>query len=255
MPAFPQLTLYPLKRQTNLRTVVNALADGHTVVFSDPDAASIAWELTGKGLTGAEWSAVEAFYKSVSGQWQTFTFLDPAGNLLAESEDFGASAWTNGTLLALTAGVSDPFGTTRATHVVNGGQAAQAVEQTLAVPGNFKYALSVWARTSSGSSVTLTAAGVSQTFALTGQWKRIALMVDAGQSTSSVTFASQLSAGASVDLFGMQVDAQAGASDYKKTGTKGGVYSNSRFASDAFTVTAQSTDVFDATIRIVSMGN
>jgi hypothetical protein len=249
------LTLYPLTRETRLRTVVNALADGHTVVFSDPDAASIAWELSAKGLTSAEWSAVEAFYKSVSGQWQTFTFLDPAGNLLAESEDFGASAWTNGTLLTLTPGVSDPFGTTRATHVVNGGQAAQAVEQTLAVPGNFKYALSVWARTGAGSSVTLTAAGVSKTFALTGQWRRISLAVDAGLSASSVTFAAQLSAGDAVDLFGMQVDAQAGASDYKKTGTTGGVYSKSRFASDAFTVTAQSTDVYDATIRIVSMGS
>ena len=28
--------------------------------------------------------------------WQTFTFLDPTGNLFAESEDFGAGAWTNG---------------------------------------------------------------------------------------------------------------------------------------------------------------
>jgi hypothetical protein len=79
--------------------------------------------------------------------------------------------------------------------------------------------------------------------------------VDAGLSASSVTFAAQLSAGDAVDLFGMQVDAQAGASDYKKTGTTGGVYSKSRFASDAFTVTAQSTDVYDATIRIVSMGS
>ena len=53
--------------------------------------------------------------------WQTFTFLDPAGNLLARERDFGAAAWTNGALIALTPGISDPLGTTRATRVINAG--------------------------------------------------------------------------------------------------------------------------------------
>jgi hypothetical protein len=62
----------------------------------------------------------------------------------------------------------------------------------------------------------------------------------------------QLNPGAAVDLFGMQVDAQGATSDYKMTGTNGGVYLKARFAADGFTVQAQSTDVYDATIRIVS---
>lgn len=255
MLAFPQLTLYPVKRQLNARTVVNTLADGSTVVFSDPAAAWIEWELEAKGLTSAEWQAVEALHQAVAAQWQAFTFLDPVGNLLAQSENFSASAWTNGPLLHLMAGVNDPFGTTRATTVVNTGQAAQAVAQTLAVPGNYEYTLSVWARTSAGSSVTLTVAGIARRFALTSQWQRISVSGNPGQSGPGATFGAQLDPGASVDLFGMQVDAQAGASDYKQTPAAGGVYANARFASDAFTVRAQSTDVYDATIRIVSMGS
>jgi hypothetical protein len=79
--------------------------------------------------------------------------------------------------------------------------------------------------------------------------------VDLAESTSSVTFGVQLAAGATVDLFGMQVEAQLGASAYKMTGTNGGVYAEARFASDSLTVRAQSLDAFDVTIRIVSGGS
>ena len=58
--------------------------------------------------------------------------------------------WDNSPLIQLTPGVSDPLGTTRATQVVNAGSAAGAIAQTLAVPGNFRYTLSVWAKTTAG---------------------------------------------------------------------------------------------------------
>ena len=69
------------------RTVVNTLADGSTVVFADPDAAATGWELHATGMTLAEWTAVEALFEASSGQWQTFTLLDPTGNLFAQSEN------------------------------------------------------------------------------------------------------------------------------------------------------------------------
>jgi hypothetical protein len=263
MLVFPQLTtgavaLYPVTRQSALRTVVNTLGDGSTVVFSDPDAAQTMWELQAKGLTAAEWNAIEALFVVVAGQWQTFTLLDPAGNLFANSELLSAGSWTNGALIALTAGIGDPLGTTRATRVVNGGIAAESVAQALSVPGNYRYVLSAWAKTTGGSSVILTAsttgASTAVTFALTTNWQRISIPVDLGQASTSVTFGAELAAGATVDLFGMQVEAQLAASDYKMTGIGGGVYSNARFSSDSLTATAQSTDVYDATVRIVSAG-
>jgi hypothetical protein len=243
--------LYPVTRHSVQRTVVNALGDGRTDVFADPDAAMTAWELRAAGLTLAEWNAIEALFQATSGMWQTFTFLDPAGNLLAQSENFGATAWTNGALIQLTPGIADPLGTTRATRVVNAGQAVESVAQTLNVPGNFHYCLSAWARSAGGSSVTLAVANVTRVVALGPQWQRVFVAGNLGQATTAVSFSAQLPAGAAVDLFGMQAEAQLAPSDYKQTGVRGGLYSNARFASDQLTVTAQGTDVYDAVIRIV----
>ena len=264
MLVFPQLStgapaLYPLMKTSRRRTVVNTLGDGSTDLYADADAASLGWELHATGLTAAEWGAIEALFEATSGMWQTFTFLDPVGNLLAQSETFGAGAWTNGALIDLTAGATDPYGTTRATAVTNAGQGVQAVAQTLAVPGNYQYCLSAWARTDRGSSVTLsistTGGSATKTFTLGTQWARIYLAANLGQSTDSVTFGAQIAAAGSIDLFGIQAEAQWGPSDYKLTGTIGGVYSNARFGADKITVTAQGTDVFDAVVQIVNTEN
>src|SRR5437879_576555 len=195
MLVFPQLltgasALYPVTKRAIRRSVVNVLGDGRTDVYADADAAATAWELRAQGLTAAEWNAIEALFQATSGMWQTFTFLDPTGNLLAESENFGASAWTNGALIQVTTGIDDPSGTTRATRVINAGQATEAVAQTLSVPGNFEYCLSVWARSSGGSGVTLvestTGGAVSKSFVPGGGWTRIFVAGNCGQNTTSV---------------------------------------------------------------------
>lgn len=261
MLVFPQLTtgaaaLYPVARKYTARTVVNTLGDGSTVVFSDPDGAVREWEVRAIGLTLAEWTAIEALFQSVSGRLGTFTFLDPVGNLLLRSEEFDHPEWNNSPLIQLTPGIGDPFGSSRATRVVNGAQAAGSVSQMLATPGTFHYVLSVWARTTGGSNVALTATGASgsamRSFGLTAQWRRISMEVGLGVSSDSMVFGAQLEAGASVDLLGMQVEAQPGVSDYRKTGASGGVYGEARFAQDQLSVTARGTDLFDAVIRIVA---
>ena len=264
MLVFPQLStgasaLYPLTKTSRQRTVVNTLGDGSTNVYADPDAASLGWKMQATGLTAAEWGAIEALFEATSGMWQPFTFLDPAGNLVAESENFGAPAWTNGALLTLTTGMTDPLGTTRATEVTNGSLGTEAIAQTLAVPGNFQYCLSVWARTTSGSNVTLTISttggSAQKTFALGTQWAQVSLAANLRQNTDAVTFGVQLNDGATIVIFGMQVEAQLGPSDYKLTGTTGGVYPGARFGADTITVTAQGTDVYDAVIQIVNTEN
>jgi hypothetical protein len=242
---FPQLMLAPVTKKILRRTVVNELADGHLDLFTDANAAAIQWEIGAGGMTAAEFESVRALFASVSGRWGSFTFLDPAGNLLAQSENFGVSPWVNG--LSLTTGVTDPFGTTRATHAVNtSGVAAQSIAQTLAVPSMYQYALSVWARS---GAVTLSIGTSTRRFVVGSTWTRVSM------SGSGTVFAVGLDAGASADLFGMQVDAQIAASDYKKTGVLGGVFPKTRFADDTLTVTARGTDVYDAVIRIVNTEN
>jgi hypothetical protein len=207
-------------------------------------------------MTAAEWNAIDSLLQQVSGRWQTFTFLDPTSNLLVESETLSASVWTKGALVNLTAGVVDPLGTTRATTIVNTGTNADGISQVLPVPGNFHYCLSAWLRSSAGSNVTLNAGGTSGGSSVSAVWRRVAQVVSGGSaSASTVTFGIQLPPGGSVDVFGLQVEAQLGPSDYKVTGTIGGVYPQARFASDQIAVTARGTDVYDAIIRIVSAEN
>jgi hypothetical protein len=264
MLVFPQLVtgaaaLYPLTKRLVRRTAVNDLSDGSKVMLEDPDAATSDWELRAKGLTETEAAAIEALFDAAAGRWKTFTFLDPAGNLLANSEEFDAPTWSNGPLIQLTPGIADPFGTMRATTAINVGFAAQGVTQVLAAPGTFQYCLSVWAKDPVNSEITLSlstaGANATKSFAITSQWVRLTLSGSLAQSTEQVTFGVQLAAGTSVDLFGMQVEAQPAASDYKRTGAAGGVRSNARFADDRIRVTAQGTDVYDAVIRIASAGS
>jgi hypothetical protein len=261
MLVFPQLAsgspaMYPVLRKNLTRTVVNVMNDGSTILFEDPDAVLREWELRPVVLTLVEWTEIDSLFQAVSGGLTTFTFLDPVGNLLLRSEDFGAAEWDNGPLIQLTAGIVDPLGTTGATRAINTGAVAGAVTQALAVPGNFRYMLSVWAKTTGGSSVLLSAmttgGSATRTFELSTQWKRIALKIELWLNTESVTFGAELAAGASVDLFGMQLEAEPGVSDYKRTGASGGVYAKARFAEDELAVTARGTDVFDAVVRIVA---
>jgi hypothetical protein len=264
MLVFPQMTtgavaLYPIQRRRSRRTVVNTLRDGSSVVYADPDLADKQWDLECVGLNAVEWAAVEGLFDSVTGRLGTFTFLEPAGNLLAQSASFGASEWDNSALVSVVSGIDDPFGGTSGSRITNGGPTAGDVAQPLAVPGEFQYSLSVWARATVASSVTLfaTTAGGSaeRAFDLTGQWRRVVLPVGLDQVTELVTFGVRLGAGLTVDLFGMQVDAQPGAGDYQKTGANGGVHPKARFGSDVLTVRARGTDVYDAAIRIVSKGS
>lgn len=258
MLVFPQLTtgaaaLYPLTKQGLQRTVVNTLADGSTVVYADPGGAIAGWALRGTGLTLAEWNAIESLFEQTAGMAGTFTFLDPVGNLLIQSENFSPGAWTTGALVQLTAGIADPFGTARATRLVNTGGAGAGLTQVLSVPGNFQYCFSVWVRSTSGSAVTLAIANGSKSFATGTQWTRVYFSSNPGQAgATTVTFGIQIAAGGSVEIFGMQAEAQLGPSDYKLTGAVGGVYPKARFGSDQITVTAQGTDVYDTMIQIMS---
>ena len=264
MYVFPQFTtgsvgMYPLRRRRSARTVRNVLADGSEVKYTDPDWALWEWELLATGLTGNEWLALQTLHQNVLGRRGTFTFLEPAGNLLLQSEDPSAAEWNNDPQIGVTTGIDDPWGTTRAVRILNSGAADQDVAQDLAVPGDFQYVLSVWARSVGGDGVSLvaetTGGSAVQAFSLSSAWQRIHMRIALGQATQSVRFGARVAAGKQVDLCGMQAEAQPDASAYQKTGSQGGVHSSARFLDDVLTCRAQSTDVFDVSVRVASRGN
>ena len=84
--------------------MINRAADGSTIKLADPAAEVTEWLLTYADLSDEEAAALRAFFDAAEGTLHGFTFLDPAGNLLAWSEQLDNAAWQTDPLLSLTAG-------------------------------------------------------------------------------------------------------------------------------------------------------
>jgi hypothetical protein len=245
MPTYPQLgsgalSQFPVQKTRQLRTVVNQAADGSTIKLADPAAEVTEWLLTYADLSDAEAAALRAFFNSAEGTLNGFTFLDPAGNLLAWSDQLDNAVWQKDPLLSLTGGVADPLGGTLAWRLNNSGGAVQGVGQTLAAPGEYLYCLSAYVRAATATSVGLTVGSHAAQRAVTSGWTRIAWTSNGDAQATSVRLAIAIGAGDVVEMFGLQVEAQAAASGYRAS-TVGGVYEDARLGDDVLTIT--STDV------------
>ena len=239
MLVFPQLQTganaqYPLVRVDEMRTVSNSMADGREVRFADTGSVSTRWELRLEGLNDDEWAAVAALHRAVEGRLRTFVLLDPVSNLFQWSEDFEKPEWFKDPLLSVAGGIADPFGTVAGFRVVNGGQASQALRQTIIGDGGFQYCCSAWARSVGGSAVTVMAGSTRKTVVLDSEWIRV---YAAGNGSLSAGF--ELAPGATVELFGPQLEAQPAPGAYWKTQARGGAYAKVRFEEDVLNLTAQ----------------
>ena len=261
MPCFPQLSTgasgqYPIVRRRRTRTVVNRTLDGHDWKLGDADGAAIIWELYASALTDQEWAAIESLFQASEGRLQCFMFLDPADNLLAHSEDLTASEWQKDPLLQLTQSVADPLGTTRAISALNTGQAAQGISQSLSAPADYVYCVSLYARSAQPTDLTLrrfSASGLeTETVSLSANWRRFLSSGSLGVAEQPVRFGFEIPPGASVDVFGLQVEAQPGASKYKRTLARGGIYPKARFSSDVLARRTDGPGRHSAAIRIFS---
>jgi hypothetical protein len=259
MGYFPQLVTgaagqFPGTRTTAARTVVNEAADGRRVKLGDPTGGGVEWKLDLKGLTDAEWEAIEALFESVEGRLKTFTFLDPFDNLLRWSEDLSAGAWVKGAGLALTPGVTDPKGGTNATRVANGGAGPERLGQIIAAPSQLRYAMSVYARSAAPARVTLyerSGAGTaSRELDIGPAWRRLEHTAQLATVADTVEFGVSLPAGVTAEFYGFQAEAQVGASGYKKTTSRSGVHAEASFREDTLTRTTNGRDDNACVVRI-----
>jgi hypothetical protein len=258
---FPQLTSgavsqYPIIKHNITRTVSNQLEDGSTIRMSDGAAAQVFWELAFSGLSAAEWNSIEQLFETVQGGLATFTFLDPAGNLLSWSEDYSQAAWTVDPLLVHSAGAQDPLGETSATRFTNTAQASQQVVQHVTGPASYQYCFSVYLRSDAQETVSMrqsSSSGATQRSCVaTPQWTRFVLSANLRANDDGVAFGISLLPGSSVDVFGPQVEAQPAAGRYKKTVDRPGAYTNCRFADDSLTLSTQGPNQNSGIVRLVS---
>jgi len=261
MNHFPQLTTgsvaqYPLVRERRARCALNEAADGSQVKLADSDRDEMSWLLRFSGMTDAEWQAIEELFQSCEGSLLAFTFTDPFDNLLAWSEDLTQAVWQKGPLVVVTGSMADPFGTDRASRVSNNSQTGQFVQQVLPVSASSHYCLSGWMRSDTPKTVSLrissTSSTLSHSIVTSPTWQRFFCSGSLGAAEESVEFGIDFGAGADVEVFGLQVEAQRGASEYKKTSSRGGVYTKARFAEDTLRITSEGQNQHSLDVRIVS---
>ncbi len=261
MAVFPQLSTgaaaqYPQSRAQRTRTVSNQTLGGDEVKAADAGGYTSQWHLRYRGLTTAELGALISVFAASEGRLGRFTFLDPADNLLLWSEDFTAPAWIRGPMLQLTAGIADPFGGTGAFRAVNSGATTQSLTQAVNAPGTMHYCFSVWVRGQSGGTATLrhfsASASQNKLVEVTTGWSRVLFSGNLQINEEPVSFGLEIGPGASVDVFGGQVDAQPAPSEYRKTSSRGGVYGAARFDQDELEVVSEGPEQHAVTVRVVS---
>jgi hypothetical protein len=258
---FPQLESgalgqFPGRKRLLERTVVNELGDGRRVKIGDPAESRVEWTLIYEDLTDSEMAAIAALHQACEGRLRTFTFLDPTDNLLGWSEELNADVWRKDPLLALQSGMVDAMGTNRATRITNTAQAAQRIDQSFTGPEGHQYCLSFHARSDyTGELITYrtdTSLDGRRVHTVGPSWKRIVTSTRLTSLNETATFGLELPAGRSVDVFGLQVEAQAGASQYKATTARGGVYEQARFMDDSLAVVAQDVNRHSCRVRVVA---
>jgi hypothetical protein len=257
---YPQLASgavahFPLVRRRTRRIAGNELNDGSRVFWNDTGADRRAWLLRYSGLSDADCKMLADFFDSTAGALRSFTFVDPTANLLAWSADPSKSIWNADPMLQIGAGSDAPIGGGQSIRIINAGQAAQRLSQTLAAPAWFAYAFTLYARADVPSSMRLarSTAGAS---ALTAQtvgsaWDRVSAMGSLNTTAVSIDFGIELDPGAAVEVCAIQVEAQPNGSAYKRTEDRNGVYS-ARFDQDALEITAEGPDQNSLSLQIVT---
>ena len=255
---FPQLSSgatgqFPIKRQREARTVINQSRQGYQVKLADPAAAITEWRLSFDEMSDQELAALEALFQAVEGRLTPFTFLDPADNLLAWSERQNQPVWQAGPLLALTGGVTDPMGGTAAYQVNNPTGATLTLQQSVNAPASLDYCLSLYARSDQSTRVWLVRGSATDARTISPQWTRLISSGQLRDSADSISFGIAVDPGTTVEVFGIQAEAQTTASLYKRTAETGGVYSNARFRDDVLTITTVGPSRHSCELDIVNV--
>ena len=258
---FPQLSSgaigqYPIRKRTVEKTVVNLSPDGTTIKYADAGASSVEWQLAFQNLDDGEIDALQQFFAACEGRLNAFTFLNPAGNLLAWSEDLGQPAWETSTLLQLSTGISDPNGGLMATRITNPTSSDLTLQQTINGPGWFSYCFSMYVRGQSANGVSLYlqagTASVSGASPVATNWARIAFSGKQSTTVESMTAGIVVAAGQSLDIFGLQLEAQPAASPYNRTFSADGVYANAHFKEDVLDVTTTAPNRHSCTLTVTA---
>jgi len=247
MLAYPQLptgTLaqFPVRKRRCMRTAVNVMPDGSSIKLADPPGEFTEWTLQYSQLSDAELSTIQQFFTAAEGTLNAFTFLDPTSNLLAWSDQLQNAAWVRGPLLSISGGPS-------IWHLSNFGSGAQNISQSIAAPGAYLYCFSAFVRAAQTAEVTMLLGSSRADRTVGTNWTRVQVAGPGDPAEDSISFGIEVPAGLTIDVYGMQAEAQPAASVYKAS-TTGGVYEGARLRDDVLAITATGVNQHSCTVRV-----
>lgn len=217
-------------------------------------AQSVEWLIGYRGMTGAEAGELRALFEQCRGRLGTFLFVDPLANLLSSSEELAASLWQKQAGVVVSAGGWDAGIRGRIHTMTNGGGSEAGVAQSVGVDRARQYAFSGYVRSAVGASVVFRASAgaeaVQAVESAAGVWKRVYLPVRFAAEGTGLTCGVSVSGGASVEVCGLQLEAQPAPGVYKPSAIAGGVFPEARFGMDELLITAEDQDRFRADVTI-----
>ncbi len=241
----------PVSRSRRWRAIANNLEDGEQIMLPDTTAGQIEWKLSYQDLTNAEAQSLSALFTASQGGYIPFSFVDPMANLLGWSESFSQSSWQLG-LLHATPGAADPLRTQRASTLSNPNPGAQALQQTLAISGNYVTCFSAYLWSSTAGAVTLQRDAAQVAVNVGPSWRRVYLSGPGTSGAAQSTFSVVLAAGQAIDIWGLQVEAQPYPSPYKQTSTAIGIYEETYFNIDELTMTSTAPGLSSCDVTLLS---
>jgi hypothetical protein len=256
MSSFPQIGLgavaqFPLTRSRKWRTITNSLEDSEQIILPDTTAGQVEWKLSYQDLTGTEAGTLSSLFTASQGSFEAFTFIDPLANLLAWSEDLSQAGWQFG-LLQNASGIGDPLGTQRAWSVYNPAAASQSLQQTLGMPGGYVACFSVYLRSGAAGTVGLVRDGTQVNVAVGPAWQRFFVNSAGVAGAIESSFSIAVAAGQTIDVWGLQVEAQPYPSVYRQTSVAEGIYAETYFENDELKITSTSPGLSSCQISLMS---
>lgn len=270
MPA-PPPTYFPQFNSGMTTQLPYRVTQSFNTLFSDnPEARPYAFARRGSGLSqfpagplnkfdlnfssllDTELATLTTFYDSMQGMYGEFCFLDPAGNLIKNSEDFSQASWTGNQtsdISILNPTFGDPFGGTRATVLqsASGNSYMHPVILPRGYGSGIIMCVSVWALSASsgqtlfiGFSNNSTIVG-GQTYTLPdGAWTRIYFAMSIPNNTAplcAIIGGNSTWNSTQIAFFGPQCCPTRGPGAYAKTPENYGYHPACRFDTDELVFT------------------
>lgn len=253
---FPQIgsgsvAQFPLQRKRQWRAITNVMESGELISLPDVNGGRIEWTLSYQELTDAEVANLAGLFATSGGEAGSFGFVDPFANLLGWSEDLSQPGWQMGELTA-TSGINDPVGTTRAWNLQNATGAEQMLSQSLGVPGEYTICFSAYVRSDAVGSIGILR-DATRVNATTGpEWKRVQIGGAGASGGTASTFSLAVGTASSIQVFGLQVEAQPWPSPYRPTGDAAGILEETRFRGGDLAVVNTAPGLSACQVNLVS---